>query len=118
MPVVGEVQELEQETNRSVQDLLVKLSEECAARKWSAADVFKRWDVNSDGDIDVAEFRLGLKEISIHLSPLQYKYVCSVSYTHVTGSNTFHSGVYCEPWIRIRAARLNSVSSTTCWALC
>ena len=91
---------MEQEIARSVQDLLVKLSEECAARNWSAEDVFKRcvtsacanvsdgrliaacapcalidarWDVNNDGDINVAEFRIGLKQIGIHLSPISYR---------------------------------------------
>ena len=42
LSVVGEVEDMEQEIARSVQDLLVKLSEECAARNWSAEDVFKR----------------------------------------------------------------------------
>ena len=71
--VVGEVQEMEQEINRSVEDLLHKISKECIARGWSVEDVFRRWDQNGDGDINVPELKKGLKELGIHLSSLKLR---------------------------------------------
>jgi hypothetical protein len=71
--IVGEVQELEHEMAKAVQDVLLKLSEECIVRNLSAADIFKRWDINNDGDINVLELKKGLKKLGIHLSPLNYR---------------------------------------------
>ena len=44
----------------------------CALRAVFAL-IDARWDVNNDGDINVAEFRKGLKQIGIHLSPISYR---------------------------------------------